>query len=467
MKLSLKTKTPDMDEANQTPWRFSHRLPLQQDIERESGEATTGAARGFAAGLMRRLLAACGDPPLRLILPDGQEIVPQGVEAVGAIAIKDQRTVWSIALDPRFQFGEAYAQGRLEFRDEMTQCLTALFTAMNRNGNQRTLVQSFLEKLRPPKGNSLYGSQHNIHHHYDIGNDFYQLWLDENMLYTCAYFAHPHDTLEQAQIAKMDHVCRKLRLRPGMKVVEAGCGWGALAIHMATHYGVNVKAFNISREQIDWARDRVRQLGLEDKVDFVHDDWRSIRGQFDAFGSVGMLEHVGVKNYRQLGETIRNCLKPEGIGLIHTIGQNKPASFNPWIEKRIFPGAYPPSLSEMTQIFNPNGFSVLDVENLRLHYAQTLKHWLGRFENSVNQIRDQFGETFVRVWRMYLAGSLAGFESGHLQLFQVVFAHAVSNNVPRTREHLYDLASDRVPPGAEHQLYAWANSPINENWSES
>ena len=366
------------------------------------------------------------------------------IEPVGTLRISDDRTIWAIAMDPLFQFGEAYADGRIEIEGDITQCLTVLFRIMNQRGRIQSIGQRVLTRLRRPSANSLKRSQENIHHHYDIGNDFYQLWLDERMVYTCAYFARPDYTLEQAQISKLDHVCRKLRLRPGMQVVEAGCGWGALAIHMAKHYGVRVTALNISREQIAWARQRALREGLTEQVEFRRDDWRNIRGKFDVFVSVGMLEHVGVKNYQQLGRTIRECLAEDGIGLIHTIGQNAPNPFNSWIERRIFPGAYTPSLKEMMQIFEPMDFSVLDVENLRLHYAETLRHWLLRFENSVAQVRQQFGEKFVRMWRLYLAGSAAAFESGSLQLFQVTFANGLSNNVPRTREYIYGPTDDRI-----------------------
>ena len=243
-------------------------------------------------------------------------------------------------------------------------------------------------------------------------------------------------------IAKLDHVCRKLQLQPGMHVVEAGCGWGALAIHMARHYGVRVTAFNISNEQIDWANQHAQQAGLQKQVQFVKDDWRNINGKYDRFVSVGMLEHVGVKNYPLLGKTIRQGLHSDGIGLIHSIGQNCPQPFNSWIERRIFPGAYAPTLKQMMDIFETDDFSVLDIENLRLHYAETLRHWLNRFEESADLVADQFDDRFVRMWRLYLAGSVAAFESGYLQLFQIVFANRSSNNVPRTREHLYDSAND-------------------------
>ena len=242
----------------------------------------------------------------------------------------------------------------------------------------------------------------------------------------------------------MDHVCRKLQLAPGETVLEAGCGWGALALFMAKHYGVSVKAFNVSREQIAYARERARREGLSRQVSFIDDDWRNMRDRCDVFVSVGMLEHVGTANYRLLGAVMDHCLAPEGRGLIHTIGQNVPESVNPWIRRRIFPGAYPPSLSEMMQIFEPYRFSVLDVENLRLHYAETLRHWLQRYEQSADSVRREFGQQFERTWRLYLCGSLAAFESGGLQLFQVLFARGHNNQIPWTRSHVYRPAAEEA-----------------------
>ena len=234
-----------------------------------------------------------------------------------------------------------------------------------------------------------------------------------------------------------DSQCLEALLDPGQSVVEAGCGWGGLARHMARHYGVTVKAYNISHEQILYARERAAAEGLSDKVEYIEDDYRTIRGQYDAFVSVGMLEHVGVSHYRTLGEVIARALKPSGRGLIHTIGRNKAEPMNAWIERRIFPGAYPPTLREMMDIFEPQEFSILDVENLRLHYARTLRHWLERFNASADQVSAMFDEAFVRAWRLYLSGSIAAFTSGSLQLFQVVFAHRTDNDVPWTRAHLY------------------------------
>ncbi len=435
-------KPPGTESASQ-PGFEDHRCP--GDLATVQGPATGSSARpaGLTGRILKHLLDRCGNPPIRIVLPGGAEIAPDQRQPAGTIRFADRRTVLAVALDPMFQFAEAYADGRLEFHGNLADCLSIIYRHMNESA-PKGMPGRFLNWLRPASSNSLQRSRQNIHHHYDIGNDFYRLWLDDQMVYTCAYFANRDFSLEQAQVAKLEHVCRKLRLRPGMQVVEAGCGWGALAIHMAKHYGVRVTAFNISREQVTWARERTRRSGLTGQVDFVQDDWRNIRGQYDAFASVGMLEHVGLARYHELGKVIRQCLRPSGLGLIHTIGQNQPQPLSPWIERRIFPGAYPPSVRQLMEVFEPNRLSVLDLENLRLHYAETLRHWLNRFEDSADQVRRQFGERFVRMWRFYLSGSAAAFESGSLQLFQVLFAAAESNRIPRTRACIY--ANAHAPP---------------------
>jgi cyclopropane-fatty-acyl-phospholipid synthase len=343
----------------------------------------------------------------------------------------------AILPDPPLGFGEGYSEGSVAIDGDLVSLLETVY----RSGVAAGKSDSFLRKargvLRRPHLNTLSGSRENIHHHYDIGNEFYALWLGGTMAYTCAYYPAPGVGLEEAQVAKMDHVSRKLRLRSGETVVEAGCGWGTLALHMARNYGVRVRAFNISREQVAYARARAQREGLSGQVEYVLEDYRNISGHYDAFVSVGMLEHVGVANYAQLGEVARRALNGHGRGLIHTIGRNHPAPLQPWIEKRIFPGAYPPSLSQMMGIFEPWNLSILDVENLRLHYAQTLRDWLALYEEAVERVRKMFDERFVRMWRLYLAGSVAAFTTGTLQLFQVVFAPGESNEVPMTRAHLY------------------------------
>jgi cyclopropane-fatty-acyl-phospholipid synthase len=287
------------------------------------------------------------------------------------------------------------------------------------------------------QANTLNGSRRNIHHHYDLSNDFYRLWLDRQMVYTCAWFPREDSTLEEAQTAKMELVCRKLWLRPGETVVEAGCGWGALALHMARHYGVRVKAFNISRAQIAFARERAMAEGLASQVEFIEDDCRNISGRFDAFVSVGMLEHLGKANYREFGRVIRRTIGDSGRGFLHFIGRSSPRPFSVWIRKRIFPGAYAPSIQEAMNVLEPEDFSVLHIENLRAHYAKTLEHWLSRFEQSYQTVVEHFGPGFARMWRLYLAGSLAAFRVGGLQLFQIVFAGRKCVEQPWTWSDLY------------------------------
>jgi cyclopropane-fatty-acyl-phospholipid synthase len=402
-----------------------------------SDDLAVADSESFETRLLRRVLRSVGDPPVEFILWNGERVTPAVGTAVASVRVKDRATLYGFLRDPQMRFGDAYSAGTMEIDGDLIQLLEAISRANERVRDASGWAQRVLGWIRRPRSNTLAGSRQNIHHHYDIGNEFYALWLGNTMAYTCAYYPTAEATLEQAQIAKMDHVCRKLQLRPGDSVVEAGCGWGSLALHMASRYGARVRAFNISREQLAFAREQAQRRGLSDRVEFVEDDYRNISGRYDVFASVGMLEHVGVENYPELGRVARRSLTAEGRGLIHSIGRNRPAPLHPWIERRIFPGAYAPSLSEMMQIFEPSDLSVLDVENIRLHYAQTLRHWLALFRLAEDRVRKMFDETFVRMWRLYLAGSIAAFETGTLQLFQVVFTTSQNNNLPLTREHLY------------------------------
>ncbi len=291
--------------------------------------------------LLQRLLKVVGDPPLVMVLWNGEEVISGAASGDGAIrvTIHDRGTVWRILTDPFFQFPEAYTNGKLDIDGDLehVMCLVANCAATAPPVATRWLT--LIEKaLHWGSRTTLSASRKNIHHHYDIGNEFYRLWLDENLLYTCAYFEDPNASIEAAQIAKMDHVCRKVWLQPGETVIEAGCGWGGFALHMARHYGVRVRAYNISTEQVNAARACAKAEGLDDRVEFVLDDWRNITGKCDVFLSIGMLEHVGLKNYRRLGDVIDGCLSPSGRGLIHSIGRNRHEVLDPWIERRIFPG---------------------------------------------------------------------------------------------------------------------------------
>jgi cyclopropane-fatty-acyl-phospholipid synthase len=389
------------------------------------------------ARLLRRLLSSLGDPPIEFyLLWTGERVAPKGVESLERVRVADRRTLLGLLRDPQLSFGDRYTTGQIEIEGDPVKFMMTLFQIFA-PGARDSLLSRIAGWWHRPSRNTLPGSRDNIHRHYDIGNDFYALWLGETMAYTCAYYPNAEASLDQAQIAKMDHVCRKLRLNAADSVVEAGCGWGSLALHMAGRYGAKVRAFNISREQLEFARRRAAEQGLAGRVEFVEDDYRNIRGSYDAFVSVGMLEHVGREHYPQLGRVVRRSLAANGRGLIHSIGRNRPGALHPWIERRIFPGAYAPSLGEMMQIFEPSSLSVLDVENIRLHYARTLRHWLERYESAAGAVRSMFDEAFLRMWRLYLAGSIAAFETGTLQLFQVLFTTQENNEIPLTREFMY------------------------------
>jgi len=398
-----------------------------------------GAGGSLEARLLRRLLSSLGNPPIEFhFLWNGERVAPLATRPTEHVRIADRRTLLGLLLDPQVRFPDSYCAGRIEVEGDLISLLVTLYKIFEASDTGDSTVGRIIRKLQRPRRNTLTGSRHNIHRHYDLGNDFYSLWLGKTMAYTCAYYPSAQATLDQAQVAKMDHVCRKLRITSADSVVEAGCGWGSLALHIARHYGAKVRAFNISKEQIAYARQRAKDLGLEDRVEYIEDDYRNIGGTYDVFVSIGMLEHVGAENYQGLGRLIRRGLSAEGRGLIHTIGRNQPGSLHPWIERRIFPGAHPPSLGEMMQIFEPSNLSVLDVENMRQHYALTLRHWLQRYEGAIESVRKIFAdEFFVRMWRWYLAGSIGAFETGTLQLFQVLFTTQKNNAIPLTRDFMY------------------------------
>jgi cyclopropane-fatty-acyl-phospholipid synthase len=405
------------------------------DAQRPRSSRVTALERRMAS----KLLDFVGDLPVVVSLWNGEEVGSSRGAPVMRIGITDRSALYKLAARPDLQFGDLYCAGRITLHGDLVRFLEGFFVALQ-GADRRPLLARLLSGAdRRPRAQSLARSRANIHHHYDIGNDFYALWLDrEAMQYTCAYYPSPGLTLEAAQRAKMRHVCLKLGLQAGESVVEAGSGWGGLACFMAREFGVRVRSFNTSHEQVVHSRERAEREGLTGQVEFVEDDYRNILGEYDAFVSVGMLEHVGPGHYRELGEVVDRSLSPQGRGLIHSIGRNRPAPLNAWITKRIFPGAYPPTLREMMAIFEPPGFSVLDVENLRLHYARTLEHWLERFESHADSIGSQFDERFVRAWRLYLSGSIAAFRAASLQLFQVLFARASKNDLPWSRAHLYE-----------------------------
>ncbi|WP_148864361.1 SAM-dependent methyltransferase [Marinobacter fonticola] len=429
--------TRSRDEAAETPLSASRQgnalsIPLSQYETRRSPFI-------WERKLLQKLLKLAGGPPVQFELWDGSQIRLDGTSPRFTLGLTDPKALYQLMGNPNLAFGDLYSSGRLQVEGDLPELLHLLYRSIHR---AREKWPYWLERLwanHAPRSTGVSEARQNINHHYDLGNEFYRLWLDKaQMQYTCAYYETEDLTLEQAQLAKLEHVCRKLQLKPGQTVVEAGCGWGGLARYMARHYGVKVHAYNISREQLAFAREEAKRQELDHLIDYVEDDYRNIDGQYDAFVSIGMLEHVGKNHYGDMSEVVRRALKPEGLALLHSIGRNRPMKMNAWIEKRIFPGAYPPSIAEFMALCENGGFSVLDVENLRLHYAHTLEHWKERFEENVEHVTQMYDEHFTRAWRMYLSGSIAAFKASSLQLFQVVLTHGENNQVPRNRKHLYD-----------------------------
>ncbi|MEO1845892.1 MAG: cyclopropane-fatty-acyl-phospholipid synthase family protein, partial [Pseudomonadota bacterium] len=335
---------------------FGNDKPLASKI----GQASTRpASRAYERYVLRRVVESMGSPRFTVALWDGFSITPAQGKALATATIHNQAALMQLVRYGEIGFGDAFSSGGITVEGDLVGFLVEAFRGVAEVRGPVKLVKRLQQ--RKPRANTPDGSRQHIHHHYDIGNDFYRLWLDAEMQYTCAYFPQPKMSLEAAQQAKMDHICRKLQLRPGDRVAEAGCGWGGLARHMALHYGAKVSSWNVSAEQVRYASDRARTEGYADQVTYVLDDYRNISGEFDAFVSVGMLEHVGQENYPTLGEVVDRCLATDGRALVHAIGRNRPRLMNAWIEKRIFPGAYPPSLREMMDILEPYRFSVLDV----------------------------------------------------------------------------------------------------------
>lgn len=385
--------------------------------------------------LLKRLVRISGLNDVTVIVGNSEKVVTGSEPSSHVVSIHTRAALRKLLRNPEQGFLEGYADGTIEVSGDLIQFLNPLKRKYSLSPEARlsivAAVRSYLRRRQARRG------RENVVHHYDLGNEFYRLWLDEQVVYTCAYFEQPGMSLDDAQRAKLDLVCRKLRLREGEMVYEAGCGWGALALHLVGRYGVRVRAFNLSDEQIEYARERARREQFDGRVEFVKADWREISGPCDAFVSVGMLEHVGPENFRQLGKIIRTSLGHQGRGLIHSICQNTTEPICPWIERHVFPGAQPPTLQQMMNIFGPQNLSVLDVENLRPHYARTLRHWLDRYDQNAGRVREMFGDRFVRLWRMYLASSASAFEVGSLQLYQVLFAPIESPFFPLTRRHLY------------------------------
>lgn len=368
---------------------------------------------------------------------------PQADTSQFCIIFHTDAAVREVMANPSIGFGEAFMRGDADLEGDIQKAMALGFKASDAiRLDFKTILQLLWNYFRTR--NTLIGSKRNIAAHYDLGNDFYSLWLDaKHKQYTCAYYQSENDSLEKAQDAKLDLVCQKLRLQPGQDVVEAGCGWGGFALHAARKFGVKIRSYNISQEQIAYARKKAMLAGIgPDRIEYVLDDYRNIGADgrtYDRFVSIGMLEHVGLENYTHLFDIIRNVVRPQGLALVHSIGREFPTKLDPWLNKYIFPGAYIPALSEIiTPIESKNGpLQVIDVENLRYHYSLTCSEWSRRLMKNKTSIINKYNKDFFRMFYFYLEASAATFRYGNMMLFQVLIAHGLDNHAPLTREHFF------------------------------
>lgn len=366
----------------------------------------------------------------------------------GAIAFKDAAICRELCLSPVLTLGEGYMDGRIEVADDQLRDVLALLVRnrerapdampgwINAVDRYRNAMKRFVLRNTPMT------ARKNVAHHYDISDDLYRLFLDEDMQYSCAYFARPDMSLEEAQAAKKEHIAHKLMIEPGMRVLDIGCGWGGMALTLAREHGAHVTGVTLSENQHRTARERAEAAGLSDKTDFRLQDYRDVTERFDRIVSVGMLEHVGTPQFPVYFDKIHHLLADDGVALVHTIGLTAPPSpTSPWIAKYIFPGGYVPALSDLARPIEDADLWTTDIEVLRGHYGPTLRHWRDRFEKRLDEVRKMYDERFVRMWRFYLVACEVAFEEQHQGVFQIQLSRQ-QYAVPTTRDYLYPQRPD-------------------------
>ena len=390
--------------------------------------------------LIARMLSRLAiEPRIDVVFPDGTlQSVGQGAAPRLRMRIVDSPTELKLALNPELALGEAVMDGRVVVEQgSLYDLLDALVTAVHRARPKgwgkvleglRTAVRRFHQHNTPAL------ARRNVAHHYDLRSDFFRLFLDPDMQYSCAYFAEPGMTLAQAQLAKKRHIMGKLDLKPGQRVLDIGCGWGGMALSIAGETGASVTGITLSEEQLAIARQRGAESGLP--VEFRLQDYRHLSEPFDRIVSVGMFEHVGVGYYRDYFRKIRELLSDDGVALVHTIGRSTPpGATNPFIAKYIFPGGYIPAMSEVAAAVEQEGLVITDVEVLRLHYAETLKVWRENFLARRDEAVAMYDERFARMWEFYLAACEASFRHDDLVVFQFQLAKKL-DGLPITRGYI-------------------------------
>ncbi|MDY0212976.1 MAG: cyclopropane-fatty-acyl-phospholipid synthase family protein [Desulfuromonadaceae bacterium] len=341
-------------------------------------------------------------------------------------------------------FGEEYMLGNIEIEGDMQHLIRVGLNSSLDTPQLPLQTKMAVALLRLQTNNTKSRAAINIQRHYDLGNDFYRLWLDSSMTYSCAYFRNDRRNLEQAQSDKYEHICRKLRLKQGESLVDIGCGWGGMLIYAAKHYGISGVGCTLSQQQYEYACARIKEENLTGQINIRLEDYRDLRGQFDKFVSIGMFEHVGKKYHTTFMQKVRGLLKPGGFGVLHCITKDAPEKCDPWINKYIFPGGEIPAVNEVVRLLGNGAFILEDMENLRRHYAITLCEWTKRYEQVAATIEATFGPHFARMWRTYLNFSEAAFCCGKLHLHQFLFSCGTDHSYPLTREHVYGSDAGHV-----------------------
>lgn len=384
----------------------------------------------FYQNLMKNLFA----DPCEVKFWDGEVVNYGGGESQFRIGFNERISKSELISDPSLAFGEGYMLKKIDIEGNVQKVIESLFNKQDSFLNQKNTSGKFLKIL----SNNVRKSKENIQYHYDIGNDFYRLWLDETMTYSCAYFKSPEDSLSQAQNNKVDHILRKLDLQPGQTLLDIGCGWGELILTAAKTYQVKALGITLSSEQYSRVLERIENEGFQDLVEVQLIDYRELNGRtFDRVVSVGMVEHVGKEHLGEYFSAVKSLLKEGGVSLLHCITGYQEARTNSWINKYIFPGGYIPEVQELVSLMAANTFYIIDLESLREHYARTLEHWAQNFENALPLIQKMKDETFIRMWRLYLNSCAASFHCGNLDLHQFLFTKGVNNTWPQTRTYMY------------------------------
>jgi cyclopropane-fatty-acyl-phospholipid synthase len=395
------------------------------------------------------------DGNLAVTVDGGPEIrFGNGAGPKVTVLIRDTATVRRLVLDPELAVGESYMNGSLSIKGDDLHGLLRIVISNRRQTHDlpaAARMMVFLRKIRRrlDQANAEPGARRNVAHHYDLTPAIYDLFLDQDRQYSCAYFTDAGTNLDVAQAAKKAHIARKLLISPGMHVLDIGCGWGGLALTLARDHGARVTGITLSEEQLAIARSRAEAAGLADRVSFHLTDYRAVAGEFDRIVSVGMFEHVGAPNFRTFFNILRTHLARDGVALVHTIGRTAPPNAtNPWVAKYIFPGGYVPSLSEVVEAIQDTGLRIGDIECLRLHYAMTLRCWFDRFSAKAEAAAALKDARFVRMWRYYLAASEQTFRYGPQDVFQFQLCRRV-DAVPITRDYLYDRSAPPLARAAE------------------